>query len=209
MASASARRSRREERKEETRAELIAAATKVFAKRGFYGASMEVIAAEAGYSTGALYWHFASKDDLFLAVYEEYAVMRVRELEETTQQGSELVANARAAADNWMQRAGENEEWLVLGLEFLVHAWRNPAIGTAFATRDAAVPDALARMLKARVDANELALPMPAEDIALALRELGAGLAYARLADPELVRNGLFGDFVQLFFEMLLDRARN
>src|SRR3989442_11650236 len=76
------RRSRREERKEETRAELVAAATRVFASRGFHGASLQEIAREAGYSTGAIYWHFSGKDDLFLAVYEAYATTRVREFEE-------------------------------------------------------------------------------------------------------------------------------
>ena len=76
---ASGRKSRREERKEETRGELIDAAAKVFARRGFHGASLDQIAAEAGYSTGAIYWHFSGKDDLFLAVYENYAETRARE----------------------------------------------------------------------------------------------------------------------------------
>src|SRR5437016_1373494 len=74
--------SRREARKEETRAELIAAAARVFARRGFHGASIQEIANEAGWSTGAIYWHFAGKDDLFLAVFEEYAATRVREWED-------------------------------------------------------------------------------------------------------------------------------
>ena len=74
-----ARRSRRQERKEETRAELIVASAKVFARRGFHGASLDDIAAEAGFSTGAIYWHFSGKEELFLAVYEEYAKTRARE----------------------------------------------------------------------------------------------------------------------------------
>src|SRR5437763_1692927 len=61
------RRSRREERREETRDELISSATKVFSASGFHAASLEQIARGAGYSTGAIYWHFGGKDELFLA----------------------------------------------------------------------------------------------------------------------------------------------
>src|SRR5207248_9180685 len=91
------RRSRREERKEETRAELVRAAAKVFALRGFHGATLDQIAEEAGFSTGAVYWHVSGQDDLFLAVYEDYAATRARELEEvrTTAQG-EWAQRARA-----------------------------------------------------------------------------------------------------------------
>jgi AcrR family transcriptional regulator len=203
MSGESERRSRREERKAETRAELIGAAARVFARRGYHGASIDLIAAQAGYTRGAIYWHFSGKDDLFLAVYETYAATRVRELEEISSKGGDLVGNARAMADQWMARARATPEFLALSLEFIVHAWRNPKLGRAFANRDAAVPGAIGRMLTEQAAAEELALPMPAEELALALRELGAGLAFAALPDPQLIREDLFGDVVALFFELL------
>src|SRR3954462_12141081 len=55
----------------EGRDELLAAALRVFAERGYRQAGVDEIAAEAGYSKGALYWHFAGKDDLLLALLEE------------------------------------------------------------------------------------------------------------------------------------------
>ena len=45
----------------EARDELLAAALRVFALRGYRQAGVDEIAAEAGYSKGALYWHFSSK----------------------------------------------------------------------------------------------------------------------------------------------------
>src|SRR5918911_1223192 len=97
------RRSRRAERTEETRQELVAAATRVFAREGFHGASLDQIAREAGYSTGAIYWHFEGKDDLFLAVYEDYTATRVREWTEVREQAAgDLPQRARAYADQWM-----------------------------------------------------------------------------------------------------------
>jgi AcrR family transcriptional regulator len=59
------------ERREETRARLLAAARAAFVAEGFEAASLERILASAAMSKGALYHHFASKEDLFAAVYED------------------------------------------------------------------------------------------------------------------------------------------
>jgi len=54
-----------------TRKELLKVASKMFAKQGFYSTSVDQIAEEAGYSKGAIYSNFGSKDDLFLSVFRE------------------------------------------------------------------------------------------------------------------------------------------
>jgi hypothetical protein len=51
-------------------------------------------------------------------------------------------------------------------------------------------------------------LPMPAQDIATALRELGVGLALAKLADPNAFPDRLYGDFVELFYELATSDER-
>jgi AcrR family transcriptional regulator len=201
------RRSRREERKEETRAELIAAAAHVFARRGFHGASLDEIAREAGYTTGAIYWHFTNKDDLFLAVYERYTTTRVREWEEVKRRvdAGELPAT-RAWADQWMRRLHDDPEFLVLAVEFLVHAWRNPSLREAFANRVAAGRLALARIFEDEAARGAFELPMSADELAIVLRELGSGLGLAKLIDPDGIPDSLFGDFTDVFFELV--RAR-
>src|SRR5437764_11696511 len=112
MSGTQPRRSRREERKEETRGELIAAAALVFARSGFHGASLEEIAREAGYTTGAIYWHFAGKDDLFLAVFESYTTTRVREYEAIQRSVDDGELSGRAWADQWMHRLHDDPESL-------------------------------------------------------------------------------------------------
>jgi len=59
------------ERREQTRSALLAAARELFAARGFAAAGREDIVERAGVTRGALYHHFASKEDLFRAVYEQ------------------------------------------------------------------------------------------------------------------------------------------
>lgn len=201
------RRSRREERKEETRAELIAAARRMFARRGFHGASLEQIAREAGYSTGAIYWHFSGKDDLFLAVFEDYATTRVGEFEQIHEHAAgDLPQRARAYADQWMDRLRRDPEFMVLTLEFLVHAWRNPPLREAFGHRAAFGRLAIARILKEDAQWQALELPMPAEELITALYQMGNGLALGKLADPDAIPDRLLGNFIELFFELLLAR---
>jgi AcrR family transcriptional regulator len=205
---AAPRRSRRAEKTDETRAELIAAATRVFAREGFHAASLADVAREAGYSTGAIYWHFAGKDDLFLAVYEAYTIARVQEFETIQDDASgDASPRARDFADHWMARLQRDPESLVLNLEFAVHAWRNPELREAFATRVAAGRLALARIIEQTAEARGIELPMPAEDLGTALRELGSGLGIAKLIDGS-IPDALFGDFVETFWRLIADRSR-
>src|SRR5262245_17425089 len=69
--SSSPRRLRRDEQRQQTRAQLLDAAERVFAREGYQGASIAAIAAEAGYSHGAVYSNFNGKEDLFLVLVEE------------------------------------------------------------------------------------------------------------------------------------------
>jgi AcrR family transcriptional regulator len=199
-----ARRSRREKRKQETRAELVAAAAKVFAHRGFHGTSIEQIADEAGYSTGAVYWHFKGKDDVFLAVYEAQAAARVRDIENFHKPAKgDLPRRARAYADQFMARLNDDPEFMVLTIEFLIHAWRNPPLREAFAHRVAWGRLAAARLLEEERQRTGYQLPMPAQDLATVLRELGVGLGLAKLADPDAIPDRLFGDFIETLFQLM------
>jgi len=60
------------------RGEILDAAAELFSRQGFHAASMREIAAAAGMLPGSLYYHFPSKDELLLAVYEE-GVRRIAE----------------------------------------------------------------------------------------------------------------------------------
>src|SRR4051795_4315092 len=64
----------------EARDDLLAAALRVFAERGYGQAGVDEIAAAAGYSKGALYWHFSSKEDLLMTLLEERIDAPMREI---------------------------------------------------------------------------------------------------------------------------------
>jgi AcrR family transcriptional regulator len=63
----------REQSRAQTRERILGSAAIVFTREGFAGASVDRIAEQAGYSKGAIYSNFASKDVLFLELVEHYA----------------------------------------------------------------------------------------------------------------------------------------
>jgi len=199
------KRETRAEKQARTRAELIVTAAEVFARRGYNGASVEEIAEEAGYSHGAVYSNFEGKADLFLAVFEDYMAERARELAATQVEVAEdasLEARARALADQWMERLERDRESVVLHMEFIAYASRDPELAGRFGTRSAALREAVAHYIAGYEEEAGEEFALPSGELALVLRALGIGLAVEALVSPDAVRKDLYGDFVELLVEM-------
>lgn len=204
------KRETRTEKQARTRAELIATATKVFARRGYKGASVEEIAEEAGYSHGAVYSNFDGKADLFLAVLEEYMAERARELAETQSalaENAPIELRARALADQWMNRFAKDRESFLLHMEFVAHAGRDPELAERFGTRSAALRETIAAYITHFEDEEGIETALPPDDLALVLRALGIGLAIEALVSPTAVRQEVYGDFVELLVKLLREQG--
>jgi AcrR family transcriptional regulator len=95
------------ERGRATRAHLVDVATQLFAARGYDGASIEAVLAEAGVSRGSLYHHFRGKDALFWAVLEGVAARVGEELTEAERDAPDPVAGLRAGCLAWIRLAAD------------------------------------------------------------------------------------------------------
>src|SRR5580698_257040 len=116
-----------ERRRQQTREYLIEAAARVFAERGFHGASLDQVAAAAGFTKGAVYSNFKNKEDLFLALLE---ANRDREMEAlyATLEASDSDTEAQlpefvSLIQDQTTELGTN--WDVLYTEFALYAMRN------------------------------------------------------------------------------------
>ena len=170
------------ERRAPTHQRLVDAATKVVAHRGFHAATVDEIAAEAGFSVGALYSNFAGKDDLFLAVFDGHVRWCRARLEAAT-----AASDTRAAVDAWMDGLTEDPEQLLIFIEFWAYAVRKPKLRRRFAALMAEFRTAMAEALAERAQTAGRELPLPPDTLALVLLALGRGLAIEQLADPQAV----------------------
>lgn len=190
----------REQSKAQTRQRLLAAARTVFAKRGFHGASVEEIAAEAGFSTGALYSNFDGKEALFLALMDHEIDAYSHEVAAAVDGLASAAERARDGAAHWMEIVEREPEMLMLFVEFWAYAARDPAARERVAASFAKVREVLTRLIADGARELDLQLEMPAEHLAIAIDALADGIARQKLADPDAVPDDLMGRVLSLLF---------
>jgi AcrR family transcriptional regulator len=189
----------RDERKEQTRRELVAAARTEFLARGFHQASVEEIAERAGYSKGAVYSNFEGKDELFLAVLDEqYA--RVLDAHGPRMRAAATMADGlRAAAAQLAEQARVDPGWTPLLIEFWAHAARVPVLREEARKRQEQQLDGVAAILSELAARHRVQFVVPAREAARCGTALGRGIAVERLLEPDSTVAELFEDaFVAL-----------
>ena len=185
-------RNRRELKQERTRAGLLEAAARVFARRGYHVATLEEVASEAGFTKGAVYSNFESKEALFLALVDQEIGKRVREIGLVVEAAGG--GDIQAEAERQFQRFVRDEpHWPFLFYEFFAYGARRPELRTEFVKRRRAVHRVIADGIRAQANELGVPLPLPAEQIAVAFEALMNGLAFNRVLDPRSVPDGLFG----------------
>jgi AcrR family transcriptional regulator len=186
----------RRERQEQTREQLLDAAATVFARRGYHEASVEEIASEAGFSTGAVYSNFAGKEELFLALADrevEKQITEIRAVAESIEGGGEAAAEAGRQFQELLKR---DRDWPLLFYEFWSFGVRNTRIQGEFAKRRQAVQDALAETLDRLAAQLGFELRFPAPMLATAIGATLNGLAFERAADPDAISDEVLAEFV-------------
>ncbi|MDR3504895.1 MAG: helix-turn-helix domain containing protein [Acidocella sp.] len=104
---------------------LLRAAKTIFIRDGYEGAELGEIAALAGRTKGAIYAHFKSKEDIFLALIEERRAMSRAQME-VLLAGSTSTEQNRATFRSFCLEMVEDPEWPLLLLEFKLFAMRHP-----------------------------------------------------------------------------------
>jgi AcrR family transcriptional regulator len=191
----------REQSRAATRERLLAAARSVFARSGFHGASVEEIASEAGFSTGALYSNFDGKEDLFLVLMEREIAEHAREIVEAVRPSDSVAERAHGGARQWMTMIEREPEVLLLFMEFWAYGVRDAGVRPKVAERFAQMREVLTRLIADGVREFDLELAIPAEQLAIAIDALADGIARQKLADPEAVPDELMGRVLALLLE--------
>jgi AcrR family transcriptional regulator len=200
-----------ERRRQLTRDTLLDAASVVFARRGFHGASLEEIAETAGFTRGAIYKNFADKEELFMAVWERYNERVLEEFAELLAGGNDFVSvELSVVAEKWRETQTRDPDLFALGMEFNLYLLRNPEVRDRVTARRHEGAHRVARFMEQRAAAAGARLPMPADDLAYIFLITSDGFTEASLTDPELAR--LYEPFLQLMIRgmaAMQDEATN
>src|SRR5262249_4039838 len=152
------------ERKERTRADIVAAARESFLRHGFHGASLDLIAEEAGYTKGAVYSSFAGKDDLFLAVLDASFERRRQAYTELLLDQERIEDAYRVVARFLFESDREEPQWAPLLLEFWAHASRRDELRLAVAERRERFLDAIAQLIDELAERYGVTFRIPAKE---------------------------------------------
>lgn len=188
-----------ERRRQQTREYLLAAAAQVFAERGFHGATLDEVAAVAGFTKGAVYSNFKSKDDLFLALLESRYQSGMTSLRAFLDDGPHQAADfLELIVTDLRDPAGD--PWADLYQEFLVYAMRNPEARQKLAELERADLEALAALIRAEREKHGIEDSRSVEHAARFVVALMRGLFTMRLVDESAVDHELVSsvlDFIQ------------
>jgi len=175
----------RKEKQAKTRSSLLRSAAKLICRKGITGASVDDIATEAGYTKGAFYANFKTKEEMFLVMLDERYATELERLEAHLP-GEEPVEEVRQSAEDFIRFVRSDPEWPRLYFEFVVYAARNPEFREELATRNRAMRERIAEVIRNWAADFPTEAPFPLEDIARMLFCLADGFLVQQLIEPDL-----------------------
>jgi AcrR family transcriptional regulator len=198
--------SRHQERSEATRNRLLRAAEKIFARDGFEAAKLEEIAAQAGYTRGAFYANFKSKEDLFLALLEGEISARIEHIEN-------LMKTARAPGEKrkllreFLLTVAQDRRWSLISLEFKLFAVRHPEAKARLAAMNRRLVHPRVSILHAIMEGSRTRLPISASAIAVSLSSAANVLALEHMLDRAVLSQTALRTVLGSYFDCLTGRA--
>lgn len=181
------RRLRRDQQQAQTRARLLDAAGHVFARKGFRAASLEEVAEEAGFSKGAVYSNFASKQDLFAVLLAERCHGSLLDVSSAVAQAGSTAERLDRVGDAVVTRMLAEPDGALLFIELWANAARSPELRARFAAIFQQTRAAIAALIDDQASLVGAALPAPADLLASLAMAVMDGLAMQLLVDPQRV----------------------
>jgi AcrR family transcriptional regulator len=191
----------RVEKQQRTRSALLRAASKLFCRRGLDGASIDDVAEAAGYTKGAFYANFRSKEELFLVMLDEKFSAELERIDRALAGADDPAEEARTAAAEYMHFAS-GEEWPRLYFEFAAYAARNEEFRQELAARQRAMRERLVKVYERWSKDFDADPPLPLADIAAMTYFMADGFLVDRLIEPAL-SDELYASMLGVFFKGL------
>jgi AcrR family transcriptional regulator len=195
--------SRQQQRTDATRRKLLRAAERIFARDGFEASRLEDIAASAGYTRGAFYAHYKSKEDLLLDLLERFVADRLRRLREALAKHSDPADRWNALREQYTRMACDRR-WALLSLEFKLFAIRHPQARAKMAERYRRLRDPGRELLEELLRATGRSVPIGMHAVTVALGAVANGLLIENLMDEKALPESNVPVVLSLVFDAVL-----
>ncbi|NYD53515.1 TetR/AcrR family transcriptional regulator [Microbacterium pseudoresistens] len=168
--------------RQNTRARLLEAASQVFAEVGLDGATVEAVCERAGFTRGAFYSNFESKDELFLELAGSVGAERLNSVRTRVE---EMAADGALAEGcdpvdlvrEVMDSGGDDRLGVMLMSEIRIRALRDEPFGAAYLAQEREMVAGIAQIITDIAVAGLLRLRIPAELAARMLMIVWEGMA--------------------------------
>lgn len=195
----------RREKQRHTRKCLLEAAAQVFSKQGLEGTSIDQVAQSAGYTKGAFYANFKSKEELFLVMLDERFAQEIERLDQLLSGTHEPLEEATAAAADFIHFASD-DDWPRLYFEFVAHAARDQEFRQELATRMKAMRARFTEVFARWKQGYDKVAPIPQEDITAMIFFMADGFLVDRMIEPDL-SDDLYMKMTEIFLRGLKSLA--
>jgi AcrR family transcriptional regulator len=170
-------------RRGETVERLLDAALETFAEIGFAAASVEDICRRGGFTRGAFYSSFRTKDELFAALFARETARNLTRAEDQLT-GIEAEADpVTAAVDRCLSTFRADRTWVLVHTEYRLHAARHPEAAAALRRHTADLVDRLTALIEQSTARTGLRLAVPAGQLARILLALHDGAVVQQVSD--------------------------
>jgi len=194
-----------ERRRAMTRQHLLDAAAIVFARNGFHGSTLDEVAATAGFSKGAVYSNFKSKDDLFLELFHDRVDRQFAVVSEALETGPDDQAEQfprirqilRSDTSPW------DDSFVTLWLEFILYARRNPDAQSKLAASAQRARAQVQALIDHEYEVRGAAPHYPTAALAEIGLALFNGLGIDRLVDPSAVTDEMLDTTLTFLFDAM------
>jgi AcrR family transcriptional regulator len=181
----------REQSRQRTRELLLDAAAKVFAQRGYHAASVEEIAEEVGFTKGAVYANYPTKERLFLAVIDRQQQRQAQTFQAMAEPGRQADDAMGQLSQVAAPTDSQAQQWGLLTLEFFLYAVRDPALREELAQRFRTTRKELAASLEPHM--NPVAEPaLSSVDAAILAMAVSTGLGVQAVLEPAAIPADLY-----------------
>lgn len=174
----------RRERQALTRQRLIEVAAEELRAGGYRGTSLERVAERAGFSKGAVYSNFASKEELVLAVLDQRFLHQLDSLRDDLQAAPETIEARLATFSSWWADLIRDQASGSLIFELAAQSRDNAEVLAQMRQREINIVTYVAEIIGQELDRFELELPLAPETLATVLVSLGSGLSFSAMLDP-------------------------